>query len=612
MADLVGPTELGKSAISERLAGAKLDAQFVDAVVLACTQLPELLPGRARLRSDAARLLRIAQERNTPVLDLTRHPPAVRNTAMAAMVTAHRAQEELLDLHRELGRKSEEIAALTRIRHQSQLALNEATTLASALSTWVIVLADEVEQLTLDRELSMTAQPSNLPRLLAVDAELAGAVDQRDRTAATLARTDLDRQLATNLLAEALIRTRRVRQEMRQLRAAAALPATSGTPVETPAPPDEGLLPPGLLGDDIDAALDRAETVSRRIADRLSGALTALDPGAKILSPEDPAADNADNAATSADTSDNTRLWDRTGDADTTVFFWAEQTADELLSDRNPFDARFVEAAQTRPSRDVLLLADRLEEHSWSEGAARLRLTLAQSLDARELGPVILAVLNAKESEHRARQGAQMLHAALYDRPASDIVALNEFLHVEDGMRLPAVRTAFRVLAEQRPYADVLAMLKEILGHGARGLHTGILLEACVRYRTPAEVADLVCELKAVDDVIGFVVFTALRVPPLGHTELLVRLRSVLDPGHFTEMLPTLYRESTSDLADHIAELHQPWPDGLDVAAQELRDDIMPLIIRGASLDTLAVIETRLQRRGLSADLFPHFQSGAD
>ncbi|MFF7206264.1 hypothetical protein [Streptomyces sp. NPDC008141] len=171
----------------------------MNAVVLACTQVPELLPRRARLRSDAARLLRIAEERNTPVPDLSRHSPAVRNTAMAAMETAQRAQEELLDVHRELRRKSDEIEALSRIQYQSQLALNEATTLASALSTWVIVLANEVEQLTLDRELSMTAQPSDLPRLMAVDAELTGAVDRRDRTAATLARTDLDRQLATSL-----------------------------------------------------------------------------------------------------------------------------------------------------------------------------------------------------------------------------------------------------------------------------------------------------------------------------------------------------------------------------------------------------------------------------
>ncbi|MFE5919099.1 hypothetical protein [Streptomyces sp. NPDC056468] len=82
-------------------------------------------------------------------------------------------------------------------------------------------------------------------------------------------------------MAEALIRTRRVRLEMGHLRAASALPATNGAPVDTPVLPDEGLLPPGLLGDDIDAALERAETVSRRVADRLSGALTALDPGAE-------------------------------------------------------------------------------------------------------------------------------------------------------------------------------------------------------------------------------------------------------------------------------------------------------------------------------------------
>jgi hypothetical protein len=298
VADLVVPTGLKKSAISERLAGsAKLNPEFVDAVVVACTGAPELLRRRSRLRTDAATLLRTAQERSTPVPDLTRQPPAVRNTVVTAMEGASRAQEELLDVYRELRRKSDELEALTQIQYASQLTLHEATALSSHLSTLVIVLADEVERLTLERELTMTAQPPDLARLTQVDAKLTATVSRHDRTAMTLKRTEQDRRLATHLVAETITRIRRVRDEMRRL---PALP--NGGRSEPPTSSPIGAAPIASPLDDIDAALDLAEAVGHKIADRLRGALTALDPEAKTGPlPDTQSTDNADNAVTGAD-----------------------------------------------------------------------------------------------------------------------------------------------------------------------------------------------------------------------------------------------------------------------------------------------------------------------
>ncbi|MFC9294567.1 hypothetical protein ACFTWH_14170 [Streptomyces sp. NPDC057011] len=616
VADLVEPTGLKKSAISERLAGAKLDdAEFVDAVVVACTEARELLPRRARLRADAARLLQATQERSTPVPDLTRQPPAVRNTVMAAMETAQKGMEELLDVHRDLRRKSDELEALTRVQYESQLALREATELTSALSTWVIVLAGEVEQLTVERELTMTAQPPDLARLVAVDAELASVTSRHGRTAATLVRTEQERQLATELLAEALTRSRRVRREMRHLRAAVALPAADGTPAEPAAEPD-GFASRRPIGDDIDTALERAEAVSRRIADRLSGALTALDPDAEAqpLSAALPVADNADNALTGADTADNPVWWAMVADVPTPTFLWAERTATELLQDRNPHDPRFGHITRNRPPREVLLLADRLQQHRWLEGGTRLRNALALSLEPEALAPLILALLDAGQpGMGRRQQGAQMLHEVLWTRPPSEVATLYQLMPYHRDEAPDVLRTAFRVAA-QRPYADVVALVRELLETAPRHLYNSVLFEAIVRERPPAEVVDLVIALKGVaDHGIDFTVFTGLPVPPIGHTELLVRLRAALGLGPFVEMLPGLYDDSTPDLADQIAELHGPWPDSLATAAENLRADVMPLIIRRTTLDILERITERLVGRGLSvaevfgpyADLFP-------
>lgn len=129
-----GVTGLNKSAISERLAGAKLDAGFVTAVVEACTDAPELRPSRARLLAEGLNLLARAENRRTPVLDLTREKdPVSRNVAVAA-------QARTIELYEELRLKNGQLDSLNRVRHQSELALRDATALASVLSVWVVVL----------------------------------------------------------------------------------------------------------------------------------------------------------------------------------------------------------------------------------------------------------------------------------------------------------------------------------------------------------------------------------------------------------------------------------------------------------------------------------------
>ncbi|WP_329293020.1 hypothetical protein [Streptomyces pseudovenezuelae] len=600
VSDLVTATGLQKSAISERLAGDKLDAEFVDAVIVACTEARELLPRRARLRAQGAELLRIARERANPVPDLTRHPPAVRNTAIAAMENAQRAQEELLDVYRDLTRKNDELEALTRVQQQSRLALGEATSLSSTLSTWVIILANEVEQLSLERELTITAEPPDLARLADVDAELATITARHGRTATALARTEQDRRLAAELLAEALTRTRRARAERQNLQVAAALPMTNGTSSHPPDGTAPAPLPPAPFGDDIDMALERAEAVSRRIADRLSQALTTLDPDAET-SPLRESADNADNAVTSTESADNVLWWDLVADVPTPSFSWAERTAIALAQDRDPHDRRLTEIARDRPARDALLLADLLQERRWQEGAARLRIAVALALEPEALAPLILALVKRGRFMGRAQQGAQMLHVALLTRPPEDVVALHEVM-AQVGDDLPrTVREGFGVAA-RRPYQDVLVMVRELIDGTARHAVDSVLFEAIVRNRRPAEVVALVDELREVDESIPFVLFMALPRPPVEHTELLVRLWNAVGPGPFREMLPGAYRGSSAQVADQIAELHQAWPPPLSEAAAALRDEIMKLIIRGTTLDMLEGIENRLERLGLSAD----------
>lgn len=68
-------------------------------------------------------------------------------------------------------------------------------------------------------------------------------------------------------------------------------------------------------------ALDVAEAVGRRIADRLPGALTVPDPrcGDRAAVGHSAAddTDNVDNAVTGADTADNTLWWDMMTDVPT-------------------------------------------------------------------------------------------------------------------------------------------------------------------------------------------------------------------------------------------------------------------------------------------------------
>lgn len=610
LADVTG---LKRSAISERLAGDKLDAEFVGKVLLAAMEKVELRPKRERMLKEADRMLRAAQQRSTPVLDLTRHSPPVRNVVEATQAIALEAQSQLLDLHRELVRKNDELVRLSRVQHESQLALRDANTLFSVLSTWVVVLADEVEQLTWERESTMTSEPPDLGRLRSVDAELARTITQHSRTAARLARTDQDQRLAAALLAEVLTRTRQVRREARRLRTAVQLPPGEGTHVDAePVTPLDDIAQPDAFGDDIDAALDRAEAVGQTIAERLHSALTTLDEDAETLpwaaaSTAISATDNADNTVSGTYRADNRPSgtpplwWDLLVDVPSDAFVWAEEVATALVHERNPHDPRFTRIAADRPAREVILLADRLQEHWWQEGAARQRTALALSLAPRELAPLVLALIEAGRFLRREEQGAQLLRAALAGRTTSDVVVIHNLL-AHGGSDTPhLVRRGLSAIA-QRPFADVVALLREQLVDNPRVLTHSALMEAIVREWPPDEVVALVEELRDIDDCyIGWQIFWALPTPAVEETELLVRLWIVLPSMQFIEMLPGLYRESdSSGLVKVLVALHADWPPPLDDAARELTAEIMPLLIRTTSLETLNLVSQGLARRGFS------------
>ncbi|WP_123966777.1 hypothetical protein [Streptomyces sp. TLI_185] len=612
--DLEAATGLKKSAISERLAGLKLDDEaFVDAVVVACTGTPALMPRRERMRRDGRRLLGIARTRSTAVLDLTGQPERVRNVAMVAQELALTAQAKLLDLHEQLDRKNGEVAALARVQQESQLALRDADALTSVLSTWVVVLADEVDRLSRDRELAMTARPPDLAGLGRADAELARTIAQHGRTAAELARAEHDRRLATALLAETLTRTRRLRDEVRQLRTAAQLPPDAGAmggAAEGGTVFPDGTATAHAFGDDIDRALDRAETIGREIADRLHHALTALDEGAQTLPlSADSATDFADNGVTSTDTADNAPRedvlwWDMLAHVPTDAFVWAEETATALVGERDAHASDFARLVRERPVREILLLADRMRERQWEEGAARLRVSLTLALPLEELTALILALLEADSLLRRNEQGAQLLRAALAQRPVDDVLALHDALsRMDDPPQV--VRDALAAIA-QRPYADVVALARKHIEGPTVRRDRSALLTAVVRKWPPERVVDLVMELVDIDDgAIVWQVFFALPTSPARQTELLVRLWAAL-PSHeyFHEMLPVTYPRDggVRPLAATIAALHVEWPPLLDRAADELRREVMPLIIRQTPVGDLDHLSKRLSERGLSPE----------
>lgn len=544
LGELEAASGLRKSAIGERLSGEKLDADFVDAVVLACTNSTSLLPRRARLRHEGARLLEIAQSRSTAVLDVANQPAAVRNVAVDAQNIALKAQAKLLDLQEVVDRKNDELATLAQVQQQSQLALRDADTLSSVLSTWVVVLADEVERLTQDRELAMTARPPDLTRLTRVDAELARTVARHDRTAAELARARQERQLATMLLAETLTRTRRVRDDMRRLRAATQLaPADDTASGERSSADLNGFASPSVFGADIDAALDRAEAIGRTIAARLHMALTALDEGAETVTLSTSFA--TDNAVTDADTekaaTDEALRWDLLANVPTEAFVWAEETAAALAGDRDPHDPLFEHIAKVRPVPEAILLADRLQEHRWLEGAARLRTALALSAPLEELVPLVGALIKAGTFLNRAEQGAQILRVALAGRTDTDTVALHNEILAGDDIP-PILRKGLASLA-QRPYSDVVALLRKQLAGNSRPLRISPMMEAIVRTWPPGVVVDLAKDVGSIKyrDLVG-PIFEALPVPPTGHTELLVRLWDAVEMNHYhDEHLLRLY-----------------------------------------------------------------------
>ncbi|MFD9823193.1 coiled-coil domain-containing protein [Streptomyces violascens] len=601
---LTAATGLKKSAISERLAGNKLDAEFIDSVVLACTEEGGLRPKRERKLQEARRLLLAAQQRSTPIVDLARHPPSVKNVVEDAQAIALEAQSKLLDVHEELARKGDELVRLTRVQQQSQLALRDANALFSVLSIWVVVLADEVEQLTRKRELTMVAQHPDLTRLSSVDAELARTIAHHGRTAAELARAEQEQRLAIALVAEALTRTRQVRHDVQRLRAAVQLPTEGEAAFEAEPEMLVGrLAAPNTFGDDIDAALDRAEAVGRTIAERLHDALVTLDEGAATVSLS--ATDNADNAVTGTDATDNAPAdklwWDLLVDVPSNAFAWAEEAAAALVRDRDPQDPRFRHIAAERPLREVMLLADRLQEHRWLEGAARLRIALALSLAPKELTSMILALTRAGRFMQREEQGAQLLRAALAGRKTSDVLAVHNLLANRDSDTPRLVRRALSAIA-QRPYADVLALLRDQLMDNPRVLTHSALMEAIVREWPPEEVVSLVEQLMDIEDGdIGWWVFWALPTPPANQTELLVRLWNVLPHKYFSEALPVLYKEGdSSTLTTVLAALHAELPPPLDSAARGLAAEVMPLIIRRTTVETLDLVSEGLSRLGLS------------
>ncbi|WP_433476430.1 helix-turn-helix domain-containing protein [Spirillospora sp. CA-142024] len=198
--DLAKAIGVSESAISERLQGTKLTLDFVEAVVEACASTPHLALRRDKDLAEARRLWALTQRTQTPVLRLADQPAPIRKVAVEAQRRTLEAQDKIIDLQDELIRKQEQLSLTERARRRSEQALFAATALAGLLSAWVIVLADEVEQLTRERDESMQVQPPDLSRLAALDPELAMKTMQEQRTSTELRKVEQEREIAQAVL----------------------------------------------------------------------------------------------------------------------------------------------------------------------------------------------------------------------------------------------------------------------------------------------------------------------------------------------------------------------------------------------------------------------------
>ncbi|WP_433476429.1 hypothetical protein ACQPZP_04860 [Spirillospora sp. CA-142024] len=167
---------------------------------------------------------------------------------------------------------------------------------------------------------------------------------------------------------------------------------------------------PSTLGADIEEALARAEGIGELISEQLRVALIDLGEAPELRIAHSPA---SENTFVGQHTWGDTWWWDVVVDVPGETFAWAERAATELLRSRNAADPFITEVAATHPVREILLLADTLVRYRWLEGAARIHVALAMTLQVETLADLIPALLKGPKFTRRPEIGNRLLHLSL-------------------------------------------------------------------------------------------------------------------------------------------------------------------------------------------------------
>ncbi|MEV6363162.1 hypothetical protein [Nocardia asteroides] len=600
-------TRLAEATIGNRLAGVGLTWEFMEDVVLACTERAELRRKRPQYLQHAKKKWEIAQNsRTSPVVVDAKTSQGSLTSAVIDL------QRTAVDLHERLHAKQNQLTAARTARAHAELALRSSSALAAALSPWVLILLNEIDHLTRERNALAAVHPVDSVRLGSLDSEIAQTRTRHDDTARDLAAAETKRGLAVQVLASSVTLARQLHRDMQRLRQTAAADVDSDNTASTVTTMHQ-LVDPEFMLDSIDEVHDHAVSTTITITNQLNEAMAIL---ATINSSSSIQVSGYSDPSTRSP-----RLWwEMIDDVPADVLAWAEATARQLIQTHDAHDARITTTAQSRPAREVILLADTMWRFGWIEGSARMWDALALQKQTAHVAQIVSALMSEPEprryylpsnerfvhperTEPRVRpeprfvRGARMLRVALTVRPLDEALAIHD-----EAVRTLSAEAVTAILFE-RGYSDVVQMFVKGFRVDSSRESTKPLVNFALRSMSAEAILALVDEVTAIlraaqlermredqETLPGYdwrepdwwVLWAFVAPLPLDRrrevgVELLVRIwMRKEEQWLFGEMFATLYRGRYDEL---LADLLVRWPPPLDQPAKELAE----MVFRTAS-----------------------------
>lgn len=623
-------TQLAEATIGNRLAGVGLTWEFVEDVVLACTDLAELRRKRPQYLRQARTKWEIAQNSHTPpvVVDAKTSQGSLTSAVIDLQRTA-------VDLHERLHAKQTQLTAARTARAHAELALRSSSALAAALSPWVLILLNEIDHLTRERNALAAAYPVDTVRMGSLDTELAQTRTRHDDTERDLAAAETQRGLAVQVLASSVTLARQLHRDMQQLQQAAAADVDSDNTASTVNTMNQ-LVDPEFMLDSIDDVHDHAVSTTITITNQLNEAMS-------ILATINSSSSSIQPPGNSDPSTRSPRLWwEMINDVPADVLAWAEATARQLIQAHDANDSRITTTAHTRPAREVILLADTMWRFGWIEGSARMWDALALQKQTAHVVQIASALMSAPQPSRPSRfqrplgdrflhpertlprvrpeprfvRGARMLRVALAMRPVDEALAI----HDEAVRTLGGAETATATLFE-RDYSDVIQMfVQEFLQDPTRESTTA-LVNFALRSMSAEAILALIDEVTPIVTVQqqrgrqnqetlsrpdwrvlwAFVEPLPLRRREKVGVELMVRIWMREEQWILIEMFATLYRGRYDEL---LADLLVPWPEPLEQPAKDFAEAVFRRASDGyRSTGTLKFVARALKNAGVDTAL---------